>query len=328
MFRMKRRKFITLLVSAVAAAWSLAAHAQQQANIVPRLGWLGNLTPTAPFYDGLRKGLRELGYVEGKNITIEARWAEGNLDRLPELARELARLNVNVMLVAGDQGLRAAKEATSTIPIVVTACDPLDSLVASIARPGGKATGVTCVSSELAGKRLQLLKEVVPAVVRIAVLYNPGDHNKAPEYRQIQQVAGSLHLSSRAFEARSPAEIDAAFVAIAEDHAQALLTLADPLMNFHVKKLADLALKSRLPAIYGFREFPDAGGLISYGANNAWTYWRAASYIDKIFKGANPGDLPIEQPTKFELIINLKTAKALGIAIPNTLLAIADEVIE
>ncbi len=303
MFRMKRRKFIT-----------------------PQS--IGNLTPTAPFYDGLRKGLRELGYVEGKNITIEARWAEGNLDRLPELARELARLNVNVMLVAGDQGLRAAKEATSTIPIVVTACDPLDSLVASIARPGGKATGVTCVSSELAGKRLQLLKEVVPAVVRIAVLYNPGDHNKAPEYRQIQQVAGSLHLSSRAFEARSPAEIDAAFVAIAEDHAQALLTLADPLMNFHVKKLADLALKSRLPAIYGFREFPDAGGLISYGANNAWTYWRAASYIDKIFKGANPGDLPIEQPTKFELIINLKTAKALGIAIPNTLLAIADEVIE
>src|SRR5258706_14393698 len=203
MFRMKRRKFITLLVSAVAAAWSLAAHAQQQANIVPRLGWLGNLTPTAPFYDGLRKGLRELGYVEGKNITIEARWAEGNLDRFPELARELVRLNVNVMVVGGDQGLRAAKEATDAIPIIVLACDPLDKLVASIARPGGKATGLTCISSELAAKRLQLLTELLSPLTRVAILYNPEDRNKEWEYKQSQEAADKLKLTLRAYEARS-----------------------------------------------------------------------------------------------------------------------------
>jgi len=269
-----------------------------------------------------------LGYVEGKNIAIEARWAQGNLDRLPELAHELTRLNVDLLFVAGDQGLRAAKEATATIPIVVAACDPLDSLVASIARPGGKATGLTCISSELAGKRLQMLKELVPALSRVAVLYNPEDRNKALEYKQLQEAARGMNLTLRLFEARSPGEIDAAFVGMVDDHAQAVVPLADPLMNFHVKKLADLGLKNRLPAIYGFREFADAGGLISYGASLHWTYRRAASYVDKIFKGANPGDLPIEQPTKFDLVINLKTAKALGLDMPATLLALADEVIE
>jgi putative ABC transport system substrate-binding protein len=279
-----------------------------------------------PLYDGFRQGLREAGYVEGRNIIIEARYAEGNLDRLPELARELARLNVNVMFVAGDQGLRAAKEASGTIPIVVSACDPLDSLVASIARPGGKATGLTCISSDLASKRLQMLKELVPALSRVAILYNPEDHNKALEYRQAQEAARTLNLTLRAFEARSAGEIDKAFAGMAGD--QALLIFADALMVFHEKKLADLTLQNRLPAIFGFREFTDLGGLISYGANLRDQYRRAASYVDKILKGANPGDLPIEQPTRFELIINLKTAKALGLEVPLQLQQLADEVIE
>jgi putative ABC transport system substrate-binding protein len=293
---------------------------------LPRVGLLGNHSPTLPLYDGFRQGLREAGYVEGRNIIIEARYAEGNLDRLPELARELARLNVNVMFVAGDQGLRAAKEASGTIPIVVSACDPLDSLVSSIARPGGKATGLTCISSDLASKRLQMLKELVPALSRVAILYNPEDHNKALEYRQAQEAARTLNLTLRAFEARSAGEIDKAFAGMAGD--QALLIFADALMVFHEKKLADLTLQNRLPAIFGFREFTDLGGLISYGANLRDQYRRAASYVNKILKGANPGDLPIEQPTRFELIINLKTAKALGLEVPLQLQQLADEVIE
>jgi len=324
---MRRALLRALLVGVGLVLLALAANAQQAPRL-HRLGWLANLAPTFPPYQTFRDALRELGYVEGKNIHIEVRWAQGNLDRLPELARELTRLNVDVLFVAGDQGLRAAKQATDTIPIVVGACDPLESLIASIARPGGKATGVTCISSELAGKRLQMLKEFVPALDHVAVLYNPDDRNKAIEYEQVQQAAHSMNLKLRAFEARSPGEIDSAFVGMTADRRQALIALADPLMNFHVGKLAALGLKNRLPAIYGFREFADAGGLVSYGASLHWTYRRAASYVDKIFKGANPGDLPIEQPTKFELVINLKTAKALGLTVPQTLLAIADEVIE
>jgi putative ABC transport system substrate-binding protein len=306
---------------------ALAASAQQAPNKLPRLGWLGNGSPTFPPYEGLRQGLRELGYVEGRNIAIETRWAGGDLDRLPALARELVGLSVDLLFVAGDQGLKAAKDTNATIPIVVAACDPLDSLVASIARPGGKATGLTCISSDLAGKRLQLLQELVPTLSRVAILYNPTDRNKAPEYKQMQDAARSMQLMLRAVEARSADEIDAAFVEMA-NRAQGLIALADPLMNAHVKKLADLALKNRLPAVYGFREFADAGGLMSYGASLHWLFWRAASYVDRIIKGANPGDLPIEQPTKFELVINLKTAKALGLIVPDKLLALADEVIE
>jgi ABC-type uncharacterized transport system substrate-binding protein len=300
----------------------------QQPDKLPRLGWLQNLSPTAPHYEGFREGLRELGYVEGKNLTVEARWADGDLDRLPELARELAHLNVNVIFVAGDQGLRAAKEATSTIPIVVLACDPLDSLVASIARPGGKATGLTCISSELAAKRLQLLNELVPALARVAVLYNPEDRNKASEYEQIQGAARTLKLTARAFEARSEAEIDKAFRELVDDHAQALVIFADALMVFHEKKLAELALQHRIPAIFGFRGFADKGGLVAYGASLRLQYRRAAWFVDKILKGTDPGDLPIEQPTRFELVINLKTAKALSLEVPLHLQQLADEVIE
>ena len=269
-----------------------------------------------------------MGYVEGKNITIEARYADGNFDRLPELARDLVRLNVDLLFVAGEQGLKAAKEATDTIPIVVIVCDPLESIVVSIARPGGKVTGATCISSELVGKRLQILKELVPGLARVAVLYNPDDRNKSFEYKEAQVAARSINLKLQALEANSPSGIDAAFGRMASDHAQALMILADPLMNSHVQKLADLSLKHRLPAIYGFREFADAGGLLSYGTTLHWLSRRAAFYVDKIFKGANPSDLPIEQPTTFELVINLKTSKALGVTIPDKLLSTADEVIQ
>ena len=321
---MDRRTF--LHDAAVAVLGAPLFCVAQAAGATPRIGFLSAAqTPNEQyFWDELHR----LGYVEGKNIIIEARWAEGNLDRLPELARELARLNVNVMYVGGDQGLRAAKEATTTIPIVVLACDPLDSLVASIARPGGKATGLTCISSDLAGKRLQLLKELVPALARVAVLYNPEDRNKALEYEQTQEGARRLKLTARAFEARSAAEIDKAFAGMAGEHAQALVIFTDPLMIFNERKLADLALQHRLPAIFSFREFADLGGLVSYGANLREQHRRAASYVDRILKGANPGDLPVEQPTRFELVINLKTAKALGLAIPLTLQAAADHVIE
>jgi len=306
---------------------SLAAYAQQ-ADKVPRVGVLINSPLTSAHYEAFRQGLRDLGYVEGRNIAIIAKSAQGNIDLFPELARELARVNVNVMLVAGDQGLRAAKEATGTIPIIVAACDPLDRLVVSIARPGGKATGLTCISSDLASKRLQLLKELVPALARVAVLYNPEDRNKGWEYKRIQEAANSLNLTLRAYEARSSIEIDKAFARMTEDHVQALAIFADVLTVTHHKKLADLALRNRLPAIFGFREFADMGGLISYGSSQNGMWRRAASYVDKILRGADPGDLPIEQPTRFELVVNLKTAKMLGLEVPSSLLVGADDVIE
>jgi len=325
---MKRHTVLILLGVALSVVCLLpAANAQQSAKI-HRLGWLANLSPKFPPYQAFQDALRELGWIEGKNIILEVRWANGNFDRLPELARELTALNVDLLFVGGDQGVRAAKQATDTIPILVGACDPLESLVVSIARPHGKATGVTCISSDLAGKRLQLIKDLLPSVGRLAVLYNPNDRNKAIELKEVQQAAVDMNLTVRAFEARSPAEIDSAFLEMAGDRQQALIALADSLMIFHVKKLADLSLKHRLPTIFGFREFADAGGLMSYGASLQWAYRRAASYVDKIFKGANPGDLPIEQPTKFDLVINLKGAKALGLTIPSSLLATADEVIE
>jgi putative ABC transport system substrate-binding protein len=300
----------------------------QQTTKLPTIGWLQNNASTFPAYEGFREGLRELGYVEGQNVLIQVREASGDLDRLPELASELVRLRVNVLYVAADQGLRAAKQATTTIPIVVLACDPLDRLIASLARPGGGATGLTCISSDLAGKRLELLKELVPDVSRVAVLFNPNDLNKAPEYDLIRKAAISLNLTVQSFEAGDASQFEAAFTGIAQSNAQALIILADALMNFHAKRIADLALSNRLPAIYGFREFPEAGGLVSYGTSLREEHRHAARYVDKILKGAKPGELPVEQPTRFEFVFNLKTAKALGLNVPPALLARADEVIE
>jgi ABC-type uncharacterized transport system substrate-binding protein len=324
---MRLRAF--LFGTAFALAQALLSFADaQQADKVSSIGVLSNSPLTSPHLQAFRQGLRELGYIEGKNVRIIVKSAEGSPDRFPDLARELVQLNVNVMVVAGDQGLRAAKEATGAIPIVVAACDPLDSLVVSIARPGGKATGLTCISSELAGKRLQLLKELLSSLARVAILYNPEDRNKEWEYKESQTAADKLKLTLHAYEARSSIEIDEAFTRMVDDHTQALMIFADVLTFAHQKKLADLALEKRLPAMFGFREFTEAGGLISYGSSNSGMWRRAASYVDRILKGSSPGDLPIEQPTRFELIVNLKTAKALGLEIPPNILARADEVIE
>jgi ABC-type uncharacterized transport system substrate-binding protein len=208
------------------------------------------------------------------------------------------------------------------------ACDPLDSLVVSIARPGGKATGLTCISSELASKRLQLLKDLLSPLTRVAILYNPDDRNKEWEYKQSQEAADKLKLTLRAYEARSSVEIDEAFTRIVDDHTQALIIFSDGLTTAHQKKLADLALAYRLPAMFGFREFTEMGGLVSYGASNTGMWRRAASYVDRILKGSSPGDLPIEQPTRFDLVVNLKTAKELGLEIPPNVIARADDVIE
>jgi putative ABC transport system substrate-binding protein len=313
--------------AACVVIFSFSVSAQQTTNL-PTIGWLQNNASTFPAYEGFREGLRKLGYTEGQNVHIQVREASGDLDRLPELASELVRLRVNVLYVAGDQGLRAAKQATTTIPIVVLACDPLDRLIASLARPGGSATGLTCISSDLAGKRLELLKELVPDVSRVAVLFNPDDLNKAPEYDLIRKAAVSLNLTVQSFEARDASQFETAFAGIAQSNAQALIILADALMNFHAKRIADLALSNRLPAIYGFREFPEAGGLASYGASLREEHRHAARYVDKILKGTKPGEIPVEQPTTFEFIFNMKTAKALGLKVPPALLTRADEVIE
>ena len=325
---MRPRAFLFGVAFVLAQALLSFADAQQLDKVVPSVGVLLNSPLTSPHYKAFLQGLRDLGYVEGKNIAIVAKSAEGNPDRFPEFARELVRLNVNVMLVAGDQGLHAAKEATDAIPIIVLACDPLDSLVVSIARPGGKATGLTCISSELAGKRLQLLKELLLPLARVAILYNPEDRNKEWEYKQSQDAANKLKLVLRAYEARSSIEIDEAFTRMIDDHTQAVIIFADVLTVAHQKKLADLALAKRLPAMFGFREFTEMGGLISYGSSNPAMWRRAASYVDRILRGSSPGDLPVEQPTRFELVINLKTARALGLEIPPNVLARADEVIE
>jgi putative ABC transport system substrate-binding protein len=324
---MRRHTLLAALWVAFGLLWlPFAAEAQQAKH--HRLGFLANHFPSNPAYQTFLQTLRELGYVEGKNITIEARYAQDNFDRLPELARELVRLDVDLLFVAGDQGVKAAKEATDSIPIVVVACDPIESMVVSFARPGGRVTGASCISSDLAGKRLQMLKELVPALARVAVLYNPDDRNKSFEYKEVQLAARSMNLTLQAFTANSPSGIDAAFVGMASDQAQALMILADSFINGQLQRLADLSLKNRLPTVYSFPQFAKAGGLLSYGASDDWLFRRAASYVDKIFKGANPGDLPIEQPTAFELLINLKTAKAIGVKVPPAMLAVADEVIE
>jgi putative ABC transport system substrate-binding protein len=247
---MRSRLFLVGVAFALSQAFPSFADAEQ-VDKMPSVGVLINSRLTSPHYQAFGQGLRDLGYVDGKNIAIVAKSAEGNPDRFPELARELVRRNVNVMLVGGDQGLRAAKEATDTIPIIVAACDPLDALVASIARPGGKATGLTCISSEMAGKRLQLLRELVPSLARVAVLYNPEDRNKESEYKESQEAASGLKLTLHAYEARSLIEIDRAYARMADDHAQALIIFADVLTVAYQKKLADLALENRLPAMFG-----------------------------------------------------------------------------
>jgi putative ABC transport system substrate-binding protein len=327
---MKRRTFITLLGGAAAVGWPLAARAQQPAR-VPRIGFLHYGSPgPSPEVDAFRQGLRELGYIEGQNLTIEYRFASGRVERLPELAAELVNLKPDVIVTPTTPASLAAKQATGTIPIVIAGvADAVGAgLVASIARPGGNVTGLTSISAELGGKRLELLKGVVPKASRVAVLHNPADRSNVLVLKELQEAAPALGLTLQPLEVSEPDEFEGAFVAMSRERADALFGAAGVLAYEHRKTVVGLAAKSRIPTLWGHRQFVDVGGLMSYAVNFYDQCRRAATYVDQILKGAKPGDLPVQQPTKFEFIANLKTAKALGLDIPATVLARADEVIE
>jgi putative tryptophan/tyrosine transport system substrate-binding protein len=321
---------VTLTLSFLVAP--LAAHAQP-AGKVPRIGYLSPGFATDPmrerFLEAFRQGLWELGYVEGQNIAIESRWTEGKDDRLPALAADLVRSKVDVIVATSGPATRAVQLTTRTIPIVMSLVnDPVGSgLVASLARPGGNVTGLTVMSPDLAGKQLQLLKEVVPEVSRVAVLRNPDNPAGTAMLREAEAAAQALGVQLQTLEARNPPEIDSAFAAMTRERAGALLILPDGVFLSQRSQIAELAMKRRLPSIRQSSAFPEAGGLMSYGANYLDLERRAATFVDKILKGAKPADLPVEQPTTFELVINLKTAEALGLTIPPSLLFQATEVI-
>jgi putative ABC transport system substrate-binding protein len=320
---------VTLILSLLTAPLTSSA---QQAAKVPRLGLLipGSSSAFAPRIEAFRHGLRDLGYVEGRNITIEYRFAEGQYDRLPELVAELIRLHVDIMVTDGEEAILAAQHATTTIPIVMAvSSDPVGiGFVASLARPGGNITGLSFMLTEVSGKRLELLQEAVPKLSHVAVLWNPTNPNSALGFKETQTAAHALGLPLQPLEVRGPDEFDQAFAAMTREHADALVVLSNPLFFGHRRQLAELAVKHRLPAIFLFREYVEAGGLMAYGANLNAMYRRAAYYVDRILKGTKPADLPVEQPVKFELVINLKTAQALDLTIPPTLLFQADEVIK
>ena len=325
-----RRTFIDTLALGLLLA-PVAADAQQAAT-TPRIGMLRTGSPSdrVEEIEAFRKGLRDLGYVEGQTIAIEFRFAEGREDRLPELAAELVRLKVDVIVANGAVAIRAAKQATTTIPIVMAEVgDPIRTgLVASLARPGGNITGSTILGPELGTKRLQLLKEALPKLRRVAFLWNPTNPSNRLHFEDIQLGAKALGVALQSVEIRSPDGFNPAFTAITRERPDALVMTADPLHRLHVGRIIEFAARSRLPAMYQLRENVEAGGLMSYGASIPDLFRRAATFVDKILKGAKPAELPVEQPTKFELVINLKTAKALGLTIPPALLARADQVIE
>src|SRR5438132_3620966 len=329
---MERRTFMAMLTGGLLTA-PLAAEAQQ-AGKVPRIGFLSLTSPSdrPPLLDAFRQGLRELGWVEGQNIVIDYRYAEGRVDRLPDLAAELVRLKVDLIVAsAGTQAATAAKNATGTIPIVMIAVrDPVGTgLIASLARPGGNVTGVSGYTGlEIVAKQLELLKEIVPKIRRVAILSNPANAYHQLAITEVNVAARSLGVQLQLLEARGPNEFDGAFAAMATERVGALLVLSDAIFSSHRTRLADLAARSRLPAAYGVRESVEAGGPMSYGPTFLDLFRRSAAYVDKILKGAKPGDLPVEQPTKVELVINLTTAKALGLEVPPLLIAQADELIE
>jgi putative ABC transport system substrate-binding protein len=327
-----RRAFI----GAVAGALLTAPFADaQQTPKVPRIGFLvANLAARPHLREAFRQGLRDLGYVEGRNVVIESRDAEGKIERLPALAAELVALKVDVIVTAGGTPTAlAAKQATRTLPIVFAAAsDPVQSgLVTSLARPGGNVTGLSLLAPELVGKCMEQLKQAVPGVSRVAVLWQPGAHGERMDKDMLKgaEVSGrALGVRLQFVEARGLADFDRAFSDMTGAHAGALTVLGSGMFTSERRRLVDLAAKNRLPAMYPWREFVDAGGLMAYGANLADLHRRAATYVDRILKGAKSGDLPVEQPTKFELVINLKTAKALGLTIPPSVLQRADEVIQ
>jgi putative ABC transport system substrate-binding protein len=322
---MRRRDFIKA-IGGTAVAWPLAAHAQQPGGM-RRIGLLAN-EPWPPI-EGLRQGLRELGYVEGKNLHIEYRFAEGRAERYLDFATEFVRLQVDVIVSQGTPATLAARKATSSIPIVMSVGDPVGAgVVSSLSRPGGNVTGVSTQGAEMEAKRLELLKELLPNLSRVAILSNPENPYCVIAVKDAQQGAATLRVQLDVVNASKPSEMSSAFFAITRSRPDALLVIADAVLAGQRIQIAEFALAQRLPSIYTYREYVDSGGLISYSTSYFELFRREAVFIDKIFKGAKPGDLPVEQPTKFELVINLKTAKTIGLTVPPTLLARADEVIE
>jgi putative ABC transport system substrate-binding protein len=334
---MRRRDFIAL-AGGVAAAWPLTARAQQpigRTGKMPRLGILmpGTSAHSAVTYDPFYRGLHELGYIEGKNLAVELRNADWKPERLPALAAELVGLKVDIIVAWSTPAARAAKQATSLIPIIAAVmADPVgDELVPSLARPGGNVTGTTFLGPELVAKRLQLLRDVVPGLSRVAALWHPhayGERTMAGVVKGIEDAARTLGMRLQLVPADSPDDIAGAFAAIVAEHAQAFIVLPSPMLFGEHRHIVELAASNRLPGMYQAREFVDAGGLMSYGTNLSELFRQTATYVDKILKGAKPGDLPVEQPTKFELVINLKAARAVGLTISREFLLVADEVIE
>jgi putative ABC transport system substrate-binding protein len=334
MHRQSRRQF--LQGSLTGSALALLAGCEQPGHPtakVPRIGFLaiGSREGRAFLIDGFLQGLREHGYIVGKNIVIEYRFSEGRNERLPELAAELVGLKVDVILASGTPASFAAKQATNTIPIVMgsLAANPVETgLIVSLARPGGNITGMTEMAAQLGGKRLELLKETVPGLSRVAVLWNPPNAAYGPILRELEGAAPRLHVMLQRVEVRVPEDFEGAFQTAIRQRAGAMLVPGDPLVTNRPKMVADLALKYRLPTITDFRELPGMGGLLSFGPDLVDSYRRAATHVDKILNGANPADLPMEQPTKFDLVVNLKTARALGLTIPQSVLAQATQVIQ
>jgi putative ABC transport system substrate-binding protein len=325
------KRIICLALVAMLLTVSFAAEAQQPKK-VPRIGWLtgASLSANAERIEAFRQGLRELGYFEGKNIVIEWRSAEGKLDRLSTLAAELVRLKVDVIVTTGPTPTRAAKEATVTIPIVMAQdIDPVGTgFVASLARPGGNITGLSTLAPEISGKQLELLKEILPRLSRVAVLWASSNPGNAQQLRETERAAGALGVKLQHLDVLGPKDIETAFRAASKGRADAVLVLQSGVVIAHRTEIPELAIKSRLPAIYPRSEFVEDGGLMSYGVSISDLDRRAATYVDKILKGAKPADLSVEQPTKVELVINLKTAQQIGLTIPPNVLARADKVIK
>jgi putative ABC transport system substrate-binding protein len=326
-----KKKITDLTLCAMLYALCLPAQAQQPTK-TPRIGFLSasSAAPLSSRIEAFRQGLRELGYVEGKNIVIEWRSAEGKADLLPALVAELVRLKVNVIVTAGPASTRPAKEATSTIPIVMGFDnDPVgNGFAASLARPGGNITGLSTLAPEISGKQLELLKEIVPRISRVAVLGHSTEPGNAQALREVEVAAGAFGVQLQHLDVRDPKDIETAFRAASKGRADAILMLNSPVLNPHRTQVVNLAVKSRLPVIYGQSEFVEAGGLMTYSASFTDLFRRAATYVDKILKGAKSAELPVEQPTKFEFIINLKAAKQIGLTIPPNVLARADRVIK
>jgi putative ABC transport system substrate-binding protein len=324
---MKKAGVLSILVLLTVAVIAEA----QQVKKIPRIGYLvsGN-RPFEPFEEAFRQGLRELGYIEGQNIIIEYRYAEERFDRLPGLASELVRLSVDVVVAAGNQAITAAKQASTTQPIVMaTSGDPIrQGFVESLARPGGNVTGLSLQSPELSGKRLELLMEVIPKLSLVAVLLKAGNPLHEFVWKETQDAARALKVNLQPVEVRVPEELESVFTTMRRSRAGALVVPLEPMFNNQRARIADLASKNRLPAICGERQYAEVGCLMAYGANIADSHRRAASYVHKILKGAKPADLPVEQPTKFELVINLKAAKQIGLTIPPNVLVRADKVIK